>query len=68
MTYRTLLELAHTRCSILVLCRQCRHEGLVFPVSIGPKFGWELTVADLARRLRCSECGGRDVTVYEATR
>jgi hypothetical protein len=68
MPFRTLLELAHTRWSILVVCHRCRHEGLVYPVNVGPRFGWEMTVADLPRRLRCSDCGGRDVTVYEATR
>jgi hypothetical protein len=68
MTARTLLELAHRRCSILVACRKCRHEGLIFPVNIGPRCGWELSMAELPRRLRCSQCGGREVTVYEATR
>jgi hypothetical protein len=39
MTHRTLLELAHTRCSILVVCHKCRHQGLIFPVNIGPRYG-----------------------------
>lgn len=30
------------------------------PTTLGQRFGWKLTLADLAPRLRCSACGGRE--------
>ena len=65
---RTLADLMQRKIALVAICRRCKHRRLLLP---GQLAGREetLTIADLRRRLRCSQCGGYGTAnLHEATR
>jgi hypothetical protein len=42
--------------------------GLVYPFNLRRQFAWNTPVSEITLRLRCSDCKGTDVTIYEAMR
>jgi hypothetical protein len=45
---------------LTIACRQCRHIRVDEPRTLAKLVGWEIALADLAKRLRCSSCGGKE--------
>ena len=45
---------------LTIACRQCRHIRVAEPHTLAEIVGWEIALTDLAKRLRCSSCGGKD--------
>lgn len=43
-----------------ITCRNCRHVRVTSPHPIARLLGWHTTLADAARRLRCSRCQAKD--------
>jgi hypothetical protein len=65
---RTLADLMQRKIALVAVCRRCKHRRLLLP---GQLAGREetLTIADLRRRLRCSQCSGYGTAnLHEATR
>ena len=58
----------HAKASLQCVCRRCRHGALLFSMTLGEEHGWQLTLDEIARRLRCSKCQSGHVNVYEAAR
>jgi hypothetical protein len=48
---------------LLVLCPGSRHERAIKASVMAKQFGPDALVAPIARRLRCSKCGQRNVDV-----
>jgi hypothetical protein len=46
---------------LTVACRKCRHVRAVEPHALAKTLGWEITLIDLSKRLRCSSCGEKDL-------
>jgi len=68
MLARTLGEMVHTKIVLLAVCRRCKHESIVYPFSLIPRFGEDFPAMELRQRLRCSSCRGRMANLYEASR
>jgi ribosomal protein S27E len=45
---------------LTIRCRQCRHTRIAEPKALACLAGWEITLTELATRLRCTECGAKD--------
>jgi hypothetical protein len=45
---------------LTIACGKCRHVRATEPRSLANIVGWEITLVDLAKRLRCSSCGAKD--------
>jgi hypothetical protein len=45
---------------LTIACRQCRHARAAEPRTLANIVGWEVALADLAKRLRCTKCGAKD--------
>jgi hypothetical protein len=66
---RTLQDLINAKACLQIVCRRCRHAALIFPMDlIGPDIGWDATVAEVSKKVRCSKCGAKTANVYEAAR
>jgi hypothetical protein len=46
---------------LTISCRQCRHVRAAEPKTLAKLVGWEITLAALSERLRCSRCHVKDV-------
>jgi hypothetical protein len=55
-TVRTLRDLARAKFALVAVCQRCRHRQLLFPLDLAERLGPSFLVADLAPRLRCTEC------------
>lgn len=53
---------------LTIACRKCRHVRVADPHSLAHILGWEITLDELAKRLRCSGCGGKDCELTPNTR
>jgi hypothetical protein len=66
----TLGQLIEKRMVLLVVCRRCKHEGLIFPADLIPRFGTNYPAVGVRRFLRCSSCRvsehprGSALTIY----
>jgi C4-type Zn-finger protein len=49
--------------SIFVRCRVCRHVREIEPKDLAARVGWEIDLATVASRLKCSRCGHKHVDV-----
>ena len=47
---------------LILKCEACGHERKTLPKSLANFVGWDATLADVTRRLRCSKCGERRCT------
>ena len=52
---------AHMR--LIVWCKDCRHQAAPDPAEMAARYGAETTVPEWSKRLRCSECGSRNVNM-----
>ncbi len=52
-------DLAASRIALVVVCKRCRHEAVLFPHRLVELGADRLAVAELPRRLRCRECRTR---------
>jgi hypothetical protein len=48
---------------ICVSCGKCRHEREIEPRVLANILGWDITLEQACRRLRCSKCQARDARV-----
>jgi len=48
---------------LLVQCLSCRHERAIKAETMARRFGQDALVVPVARRLRCTKCGQRNVDV-----
>ena len=42
---------------LVIKCSGCAHERRAYPNLLAHLCGWDVTLADLQKRLRCSKCG-----------
>ena len=56
VTVRTLRDLARAKLALVAVCQRCRHRQLLFPLDLAERLGAGFLVAELAPRLRCTEC------------
>ena len=52
---------AHVR--LIVWCKDCNHQAEPDPPEIAERYGAETTVPDWSKRLVCSQCGSRNVSM-----
>jgi DNA-directed RNA polymerase subunit RPC12/RpoP len=45
---------------LTISCRRCRHTLISEPGTLAQRVGWEITLGELATRLRCTECGSKE--------
>ena len=57
----TLGGAAAAQVRFIVWCRDCRHQVEPDPAEMAERYGAATTVQDWSERLRCAECGGRNV-------
>ena len=48
-------------------CGACGHHAAVRPAVVARSLGYDFPVAGLARRLKCSQCQGREVEIRVQT-
>ncbi len=46
--------------TLALKCTLCGHEREADPHALGRLCGWNALLDDVAKRLRCSKCGGKD--------
>jgi hypothetical protein len=46
---------------LIVWCRDCKHRVEADPAEMAERYGAAMTVPDWRTRLRCSQCGSRNV-------
>ena len=46
---------------LVVWCRDCRHQVEPDPAEHAARYGADLAVLDWVKRLKCSQCGSRQV-------
>jgi len=44
---------------LVITCSGCDHERRAYPNLLAHLCGWDATLADLEKRLRCSKCGSK---------
>jgi hypothetical protein len=64
----TLGQLMDKRMVLLVVCRRCKHEGLIFPADLVPRFGQSYPAVGVRRFVRCSSCRSGSANIHEAAR
>src|SRR6516165_7950564 len=57
----TLGNAAAARVRLIVWCKDCRHQIEPDPVAMAERYGAATTVPEWRERLRCSQCGGRNI-------
>ena len=57
----TLGSAAAAHLTLIVWCKDCRHQVEADPAEMVERYGAETTVPDWRERLVCSQCGSRDV-------
>ena len=53
---RTIRNIAREKLALVAVCQRCRHRHLLFPLDLAERLGANFLIADLAPRLRCTEC------------
>jgi len=46
-----------------ITCAKCRNVRQTAPHPLAKKFGWNMTLEQLRKRLRCSHCGAKDAVI-----
>jgi hypothetical protein len=64
----TLADLLKLKGCLQIKCHGCRRETLLFPADLSDRIPLTTAVREVTPRLRCSECGGSNTSVYEAYR
>ena len=64
----TLGQLIEKRMVLLVVCRRCKHEGLIFPADLLPRFSPDYPAVGVRRFVRCSACRSGSANIHEAAR
>ena len=64
----TLGDLVRKKLSLLVVCRRCKHQGLIFPAHLIARFGETFPAVTIRRYIRCSVCRCTSVNLHEASR
>jgi hypothetical protein len=57
----TLGSTAAAQARLVVWCRECRHRIEPDPAVHAARYGADLAVIDWVKRLKCSQCGSRQV-------
>jgi hypothetical protein len=66
---RRLSELVAARVALVVVCKRCRHEAVLFPNRLAEQHGSAAVVSTLAARMRCGACKSRgSVQIRESVR
>jgi hypothetical protein len=56
---RTIHDLARAKLALVIVCQRCCHRHLLFPLDLAERLSADFLVAELAPRLRCTECKAR---------
>jgi hypothetical protein len=64
----TLADLLKLKGCLQIKCHGCRRETLLFPADLADRIPLTMAVSEVLPRLRCSNCGGTNTSVYEAYR
>lgn len=62
LRHNTLAEFVESaRAPLYGRCREaeCRHFARLIPLKIAQKLGWQVSLDEIERRLRCRRCGSR---------
>jgi hypothetical protein len=57
----TLGNAAAARVRLIVWCRDCRHQVEPDPAEMAARYGAETTVPNWRERLKCGQCGSRNI-------
>ena len=49
--------------TLVLKCGQCGHERKAEPHTLGRLCGWDARLEDVAKRMRCSQCGKKRCTL-----
>ena len=63
--HATLRYIVHEMHSPLFARCRCGHKRRLKPMDIAARFGWDITMHDIMRRLRCIVCGSRGCQVID---
>lgn len=67
--HRSLAQLVIAKTVLVVVCRRCKHETVLYPIDFIPRFGRDYLAINLRTRLRCSSCRGYGTAnLHEASR
>ena len=54
--HRSLAQLVMAKTVLVVVCRRCKHETVLYPIDFIPRFGRDYLAINLRPRLRCTAC------------
>jgi DNA-directed RNA polymerase subunit RPC12/RpoP len=57
----TLGNAAAAHVTLIVWCKDCRHQVEPDAAAMADRYGAEMSVPDWRERLRCSQCGSRNI-------
>jgi Zn finger protein HypA/HybF involved in hydrogenase expression len=57
----TLGNAAAAHVTLIVWCKDCRHQVEPDAAAMAERYGAEMSVPDWRERLRCSQCGSRNI-------
>ena len=57
----TLGSTAAAQVRLIIWCRECQHQVEPDPAEMAERYGTELPVRAWVKRLKCSQCGSRDI-------
>jgi hypothetical protein len=54
--------------ALVVICRRCKHQRVLYPVNYIERFGVDYPAIALREHLRCNSCRGRMANLPESAR
>ena len=49
--------------TLVIKCEECGHERVAQPTTLGRLCGWDARLTDVAKRMRCSQCGEKQCSL-----
>jgi hypothetical protein len=65
---KTLGDLVRAKLVLLAVCRRCKHERVLYPITLIERFGEHAPAIDIRPLLRCSACRYRSANLHETGR
>ena len=67
--HRSLAQLVMAKAVLVVVCRRCKHQTVLYPLNFIPRFGKDYLAINLRPHLRCTACRGIGTAhIHEAVR
>ena len=64
----TLGDLIRAKLVLHAVCRRCKHQSLIYPLSLIERFGENTPAIDIRPLLRCRACRYRSANLHEVGR